>query len=227
MSVGRLSMTFGWNKIGCFVVALCVSAAGAQLTAASEGGCQRHDSQARVALAVQGECLDLPLWQTLLSRQHHLHQIQLFFLAYDKHPKECQLPGFPSDPSALIHGPNTTWTGGRNALAKAIYWAEQGQGLTFKYWLFADADMVHLECHYCRHLEGEFQPACCYDQLVHFLLGSGQFAVVAVNAYQQDEGAHGLFSRHECPDAMLNAFHRAAVPILLPYDGGLDSISWW
>ena len=55
MSVGRLSMTFGWNKIGCFVVALCVSAAGAQLTAASEGGCQRHDSQARVALAVQGK----------------------------------------------------------------------------------------------------------------------------------------------------------------------------
>ena len=52
--------------------------------------------------------------------------------------------------------------------------------------------MVHLECHCCRHLEREFQLACCYDQLVHFLLGSGHFAVVAVNAYQQDEGAHGL-----------------------------------
>jgi len=31
----------------------------------------------------------------------------------------------------------------------------------------------------------------------------------------------------DCSDAQLQAFHREAVPILLPYHSELDSISWW
>ena len=65
------------------------------------------------------------------------------------------------------------------------------------------------------------------DLFVQFLLGPQQFAMVAISAWEQNPEAYSHFSQHECPDAMLNAFHRAAVPVLLPYNDALEDVSWW
>jgi hypothetical protein len=49
-----------------------------------------------------------------------------------------------------IHDPHSTWTSGRNALAKEISRSEEAAGKKYKYWSFHDADTWDLSCERCR-----------------------------------------------------------------------------
>ena len=180
-----------------------------------------------VALAVQGKCKDFLFWQNLLTHQHNTYQVDLIFLTFDTPADTCHDTQSADMNSTAMYGPNTTWASGRNLLAKAIYKKEQLMRKKYKYWIMSDTDVRRLRCHNCRHVEEHSMLACCFDLFVQFLLGPQQFAVVAINEFQQHPEAHNRFSQHECPDGMLNAFHRAAVPVLLPYNDALDHVSWW
>ena len=181
----------------------------------------------RVALAVQGKCKDYLLWQDLLTHQHNTYQVDLIFLTYDAQAHTCNDAQSKTMNSTAVYGPNTSWASGRNLLAKAIYQKERLMRSKYKYWIMSDTDVRRLRCHNCRYVEEHAMLACCFDLFVQFLLGPQQFAVVAINEFQQHPEAHNHFSQHECPDGMLNAFHRAAVPVLLPYNNALDDVSWW
>lgn len=188
-----------------------------------------HDaSHDRVAFGTQGKCVDVLPWADIISKQHLSYQIDFFFLVFDVDPQEC-LPGYDvlRSQHSLIYSPGSTWNAGRNSIAKNMHMQELTSGTQYKYWVFADQDARYLDCEYCKHMPLNDRVSCCYDHFLHFLLGPQQFAVVALNANQQDANAYADFSRHECVDAQLNAFHRAAVPLLLPYTTELDNTSWW
>ncbi len=185
-------------------------------------------SSDKVAIGIQGTCEEANVWRVILSEQHHRHQTEHFFLMYDQSPATCKSTiGSPAITQNVISGLGSSWSTGRNTLAQAIYRAEQLHSLTYKYWLFSDADAGSMQCVYCTHLVSIRQTACCVDQFVSFLVGPQQFAVVAFNAYWVDETLNSTFSRHDCPDAMFNAFHRKAIPLLLPYIDDMDAQSWW
>ena len=135
----------------------------------------------------------------------------------------------------LFLPPPSTWTVGRNALARAIFDAEAAAGEAFRFWLFADDDQVLMRCrNACPHVDGA--AACCFDRILGNILGPFHFATYAVSyggdhlADDQPGGEKAepdRFLRRDCPDAMFHAIHREAVPILLPYIADLDEHSWW
>ena len=218
-----------WRCCLSITALLCIQGPSAALTEKSFLSSDNGDTsnQGRVALAVQGKCKDLLLWQDLLAHQHNAHQVDLVFLVFETQVDTCHDAASSVLISAVVYGPNTTWSSGRNMLAKAIYQKELAMESEYKYWIMADSDMRHLKCHNCRHMEKDAEPACCFDLFVQFLLGPQQFAMVAINGWDQNPEAHSHFSQHECPDGMLNAFHRAAVSVLLPYNDAMEDVSWW
>ena len=184
-------------------------------------------SKAALPLLCRGKCNDFLLWQDLVAHQHNAYQVDLFFLVFEAQVDVCHDAASSVLNSTVVYGPNTTWSSGRNMLAKAIYRKEQTMGSEYKYWIMSDSDVRRLKCHNCRHRGGDKEASCCFDLFVQFLLGPQQFAMVAINEYDQNPEAYSHFSQHECPDAMLNAFHRAAVPVLLPYNDAMEDVSWW
>ena len=107
--------------------------------------------------------------------------------------------------------------------------AEETSNRPYKYWLISDADVASdLRCGYCKHLSRIRAVACCMDQFIHLLTGPRQFADVALYLFGQAESErdrHSEFRRHDCADAMFNAIHREAVPVILPYIHDLDEVS--
>lgn len=97
----------------------------------------------RVALAVQGKRTDADKWIALTQEMRCNESVSLFFLTYDE-PATCPLGIF------CYHFSNTTWTEGRNVLARKIFQEEEEIGQTFKYWSFHDADTIGLDCWVCR-----------------------------------------------------------------------------
>ncbi len=107
----------------------------------------------------------------------------------------------------------------------------------FKYWLFADQDMSSVEgCHLSTHCHQTLPAwsleltACCFDIALGILLGPHMHfaAVNFVMAYQS--GARGPrlgLLHHDCADAALSAFHKDAVPVVLPYVELVDRFTWW
>ncbi len=205
----------------------------AQVIEQSYAAFSEDASADRVAIGVLGSCQDLILWSDVLANQHYYHQTHFFFLMFDEEPEVCLLRSGGADTFIhhTFHEPNTTWTTGRNSLARSIYASEETSNRLYKYWLFSDADVASdLRCGYCKHLSGIRAVACCMDQFIHFLTGPQQFANVALYLFGQVESEgdkHSEFRRHDCADAMFNAIHREAVPVILPYIHDLDEISWW
>ncbi len=186
-----------------------------------------------VAIGVQGSCDDYIIWCDVIQQQHLHHQIDFFFLIFDVDTTTCfrRINHTESLAHHVFHTANTTWTTGRNTLAREMFAAEQEADILYKYWLFSDADVASdLQCGQCKHLIGMKATVCCMDQFVQFLTGPQQFAVVTLYLFNQEEedgNLHTQFRRHDCADAMFNAIHREAVPVLLPYLHDLDQQSWW
>lgn len=173
----------------------------------------------RIAFAVQGGAAGYKPWcdAILLSSPSS----ELFYLTFD------QLCPAPTHRCRCTYVPNSTWTEGRNHLITLVLRAEVEIPSFFKYWVFADDDMIYAKCQYC----SSGQPICCLHILTSMLLlPSTNFATVATNSGDLNSLANAHLHEYyvrDCSDAMLQAFHREAVPVLLPYITEYDKSSWW
>ena len=223
-------------------VAIIVISAAALLLLAR--GTEHGHLAPMIAIATEGRNTEIVLWLELLNHMESKNHITLFLLSYNA-PLESQLCSKHSKVICLFE-PNSTWTSGRNILARTISQFEKnnpnhhGNQSYFKYWLFGDQDMAMLtNCGGATHCKPPKYPgksielaACCYDIAVKTLLAP-EIQYAAVNFY-----AGGYlknisrvdylgFSHVDCSDGALNAFHHAAVPVILPYIELLDEQSWW
>jgi hypothetical protein len=99
----------------------------------------------QIALAVQGSSKDMQTWIILYGRMRSKDRVSLFLLSFDS-PFECPLE------IACTYHPNSTWTMGRNELARMIHGTEEAAGHKYKYWAFHDADTWDLHCSVCRYV---------------------------------------------------------------------------
>jgi hypothetical protein len=136
----------------------------------------------------------------------------------------------------IMTNSTTTWTTGRNVLAQAMYTEEVKRFKQYEAWVFADADSWLMNCARCP--TGDLGAACCWDYMFRdVLLSNYSFATVATMATEverrsvqhlsNDAMLDNTFIFRDCADAQVQAFHRDAVPILLPYHADLDFSSWW
>lgn len=198
---------------------------------------------ARIAIAIQGSAKQLDELQDVLSHMSTQSDVDLFVLLYDKSVNSTSINAWqqwllePCTPlRELIYNSSTTWTTGRNMLAQAMYREETRRGKQYKYWVFLDADMWMINCNRCpASIAGA---ACCWDYFMSgVLLSSSSFATVTgsvprpmqtiLDDLSRNKSLDKTFVFSDCSDAQLQAFHRDAVPVLLPYHPDLDAISWW
>lgn len=148
--------------------------------------------------------------------------------------------GSGSRPHVIVcsYRPQSTWTSGRNQLAREMAYRETMDARRFKYWVFGDQDMATIEgCHPevgCRSRPGHApysieMAACCYDALVRALLAPEmQYATVNLVMYGRIPRTAELALGHlDCADGALNALHRGSVSVFLPYVELVDRLSWW
>ena len=165
----------------------------------------------RVAIAVQGTANALNEWiEVFGSMKLHSNHSSLFLLSYDIEMNEC------GDDIVCIFKPNSTWTSGRNNLLISVHKEEEIIGKLFKYILFADADMLYVNCDEMSTSFNKVEGAAfCLNRFIQmYLLSTISFAQVS---FLGKLSIPTEFYKFDCPDAKFVAIHHAAVPILLPY----------
>lgn len=140
-----------------------------------------------------------------------------------------------------IHIPNTSWTSGRNELYQVALRAQRERGYRESYIIFCDQDAGPLQFAPLLH------PGCCEKpgslcnvqptisasespvDYFHRMLSTETPAVASVR--QLLRGAvRNTCALRACSadqDAVLQAFHALASPLLLPYSAELDGASIW
>ena len=192
-------------------------------------------SSISVGIAVQGKADELLAWQRLYENESFAtarQNVALFLLSFDK-----SMDHFPPVTGVfLFFASNTTWSSGRNYLAREMHKFEVKSGHLLRYWLFADADMAALRCKAATRMSSLFPAAtpangensaaagfCLARHVQHYLLSRLQYASVFFLGALGEE--HETY-RFDCGDAQFHAMHRAAVPVLLPYVERLEDLSW-
>jgi hypothetical protein len=148
-------------------------------------------------------------------------------------------------PAVLVHTApcdprgSKSWTLGRNDLLKHVYSHEVLRAEQFTYWVIADGDTSHVDCVVC--LPSTRPPdytsaACCLDKFLGALLTSDEFGFSTVGqTLTPDEfkampppqpGGRTSFLFRDCTDGQMQAFHRDAVPVALPYHEEFENITW-
>jgi hypothetical protein len=121
----------------------------------------------------------------------------------------------------------TTWTTGRNALVQKAFQRERRLGVRYDYWTVADADIIIR----CRHvLHGPLTAdETCFERYDAFLWRANMpmFSLHGEGMIDTNQDPATVMVRQEAFDAAWNTFHRDAVPLLFPYYGDLDSVTWW
>ena len=178
----------------------------------------------RIAVAVMGEASAFSRWYQSLSEQEtHSQQLSFIYGAYDdkqvsdENQKRCnEQVHFQTCHVDFI--PNTTWTQGRNILARHILTIEEQQDQEFDFWIFADDD---LELVSSTSTEGKSQGELWQSVLEQLRQASGlsahkisQFTVTV--SYRSDI-TQGGWVGVSTYDANFAVFSRWAVPYLLPY----------
>jgi len=89
---------------------------------------EEHISQGghrRIAIAVQDKAEFFPVVQAAVNRFDHVEELSLFYLFWNDNVDGAIVDGWAYETgtplAAVMFEPNTTWTTGRNALARAIY----------------------------------------------------------------------------------------------------------
>ncbi len=207
----------------------------------------------KIALAVQGPAHNLNRFMDVVNIMKYRANMTLFLSSFDQviDPNYCTNSTSADIEFVCEFAPHTTWTGGRNNQAKKIYEYEQLNEFQYKYWLFADHDQSQLN--HCqnstncnKHPKSSVElAACCLDAAVERIIHPKvQYPIVYFNLDFGPERAPYLteacglnylaFLHFDCGDAALYAFHRQAVPMLLPYVGELYfavvmfvCLLWW
>ncbi len=207
----------------------------------------------RVALAISCEPQYIPLWSSLITSlsEPTRSNLSVFFAVYGSNvPYNASLTKSlsklvtnlsalePAEVAYIAPRLANSWTTGRNELMQKIYRHEIERGEQYTYWVFVDADTVHLDCTICSpSLPPNYTSmACCWEQLIGNVLTSDDFlfatlgSVLAAEELSYlgpvPEGSRQFFLR-DCTDAQLQAFHREAVPLVLPYQEEHEGRSWW
>lgn len=196
---------------------------------------------ARIAVTIQGKAEQLVMWQNVLANMSTKSEIDFFCLLYDSTVDSTTINAWyqwlvaPHSPlKGLIYNSTTTWTTGRNMLAQAIYAEEVKRAKQYTYWMFLDGDAWLTNCEKCP--SGTIGAACCWDYLFGDVLSSDySFATVstlaneieALTRLSETGSLNKTFVFKDCADAQGQAFHRDAVPVILPYHADLDVVSWW
>ena len=147
-----------------------------------------------------------------------------------------------------LFAPGTSWTAGRNVLARAIFQAERARGAVFTRWVFSDQDVANPGGLKCTG-EGQGLTACeddgkgvaAWSALMRTLLLPLDYPLLVManplpaRGYKAPDPPSPAsqcaqcvtFLNSDCGDAAINAFDRSAVPIFLPYLTDVDGSSWW
>lgn len=194
----------------------------------------------RIALGTMGGAEKLETWVALLSAlpDDVRDGVSFFYSAFKGDLNATVVAAAGPALASALEQRGTSWTQGRNLLAQAMYAEEVRRGVRFDYWVLSDGDaLVTFDCYGCAQttapdLSG---PACCTAYLLRDVLLSYSFATVSSKLHQFEwmfaegadyENSDGFFFR-DCGDAMVQAFHRDAAPVALPYLTQLDAESWW
>jgi hypothetical protein len=198
-------------------------------------GCNKLHRSSRIALATEGRASEVSEWFKMMKKMELKSHVSLFMLSYDIPINETICNGHAH--VVCLHAPGSTWTSGRNIMTRSIANYETDNKHPFKYWLFGDHDMVKLDnCGEATKCQAPQYPAhstelaaCCFDVGVETLIAPEvQWAVVNFNIWGGGRVIDWLsFSHIDCCDGSLNAFHRLAVPTILPYIELVDKKSWW
>ena len=207
---------------------------------------QRHEYE--LLLLVQGSQSKIYEWCQRVMETGNDY-VLLVFASYDVEtpneefnniPNEVDLPNRTHCRSMYI--PNTTWTQGRNELAKAAYCVEQQlqQIRPFKYWIFADDD-VDWKCPPRNNANQTIAKRnytmptgrCWYryfEYVRETVYTNMKVPIVSVVFEHQSGPNRYMFSEYY--DAILNAMDRRQLHLLLPYitEDQYDEegfASWW
>jgi len=183
-----------------------------------------HPTGSGVALIVQGEAKRFDAWRQVLANLSNPSTVTLVYGSYDSPvlDQDCE----QDDDCITAFIPNTTWTEGRNQLAKVALCGEEKRGEEFSYFVFADDDVV-LECvkqYPCSNPWDRYM-----DHLMNKMPETGS-PVMAMPMGPQlgkkypDQFGYILTDSY---DAFLNAFDRRLLPLLLPYAELPTNFSWW
>lgn len=167
-------------------------------------------SPKKYLLLVQGRIQTLEIWVHLLTIEMNL---SIIYLCYDREIKTLRQKRL-----RVFSQVNTTWTQGRNILAREAYQFERKRREEFHYWIFSDED-VKLRC----------STGFCWAELFD-LLNQVSNPVVALRFPGQGEHfckKNEYVFLTDSYDGMMNCFNRRHISTLMPYVSSGDKFSWW
>ena len=107
----------------------------------------------RLALMLQLPATSLVPWAKVLGAMETRHEIDAFLLLFQREATSDEAAAAGASANGALaaawHVPKTTWTTGRNELARAAYAREVTRGARYRYWIFMDEEL--LQCSGCRH----------------------------------------------------------------------------
>jgi hypothetical protein len=177
----------------------------------------------RHLLIAMGRGVHLRQWKDRILNNPNLQHVDLLLGVFDEPVESLGCDALQAR-VVCISSQGTTWTTGRNALARAAYRMEHQTPYT--YWTFADADIA-LAC-----LTDAPQPDLqfgehCFDAYDRFLQQTLVPVATLIQIGQFDAAKDAYMSAIEAFDGCFNSFHRDAVHVLLPYKPDQDAITWW
>ena len=196
-----------------------------------------HSSYPSVALMVQGPCQDpakcmFSGWVRLLERMTYGHNITLFFLTDDVPINKSTCVTSRGQVRCIFFPKSDkwTWTKGRNALTLAAFDDEESRMVEYEHWIHVDVDFLDVRC---MSISDDISE--CWDDFVERLFLFQLPTLSGVNWNPEMNGFpevynatyRNFFMFSPCSDAALQAFHRQAVIVMMPYVSALDNNSWW
>jgi hypothetical protein len=170
-----------------------------------------------------GRGVHLREWKDRIVTDPNLLHVDVLLGVFDEPVESLQCQDHNRVTCISVQG--TSWTSGRNLLAKAAYQREMLRNTRYSYWTFADADIV-LFCDIDNTQTLQINSNCfsIYDQFL-------QKTLLPITCLIQ----HGQFGHHsnsymsqlEAFDACFNSFHRDSIPVLFPYRPNQDAVTWW
>jgi hypothetical protein len=170
----------------------------------------------RQLLILMGRGVHLKQWMNRVLETPALNHVDMVLGPFDHSAESLECP----EQRATCTGVSgTTWTTGRNILAREAFMRERRLSRRYSFWTFGDAD-VTMQCS-----EG-LDCAVVYDRFLHdmptevkivAMIGGGTWPLSPNMVMVELPGF----------DAAWNSIRREAVPIMLPYRTDEDSNSWW
>ncbi|CAJ1954919.1 unnamed protein product [Cylindrotheca closterium] len=194
-------------------------------------------SISHLVVLVQGPARMLGHWKQRLRDAGVEKSVLLVYASFDKPAKdpECDVleNGQWSSFCRTLFIPDTTWTEGRNELVKYAHCEEQIREQEFRYWIFSDDD-VELECHIPDDMAtttNNLNGTVCWTLYFDFLdtqMLSSQAVFYALRDAERfsEENQKGIIITAEV-DAIINAFDRRYIKMLMPYVFMKKDDSWW